>query len=320
MIALRKGIVRSRLFPRSCGLLAVLACAVLAEFRSTWAAPLNIPGQWIAGGPTVTIGSLSPNVTAAGVESATFTLNDPYRNLMSDLGNRQFRFFQVITYDDEPVTWMGKIITAAGTANHTGDVVDVPRGGWDYESTTGNKGGDDNSPFYESDTANNPATGKPYRFPGLSYPALHTADGTNPGTMSTNDSPGLSNANHSTLFETFIAYEDPNFLALKQVDILGGYTWGIQTDAGNNKSGIAPVNVAYADINKALIVELQGALNVSGFADWTVVSNDVILFSPEPSSLFLGIAGAFGVPVLVSLRRRTMRVAHEKCAIAAETT
>jgi hypothetical protein len=211
---------------------------------------------------------------------------------LSDANNLQFRVFQAIYYDDEPVTWKTNIIAAAGTAAHTKDVVDVPSGGWDYESTTGNNGGDDTSPFYESDTVNNPGTGNPYRFPTLAYPVLHTADGTNPGTMSTSDSPGLGAANHKTLFDTFLTYENPAMIAAKQVDLLGGYTWGIQTNGTNVKSGIAPAYIDYTSENAALLAEFQGALNISGFNTWTAVANDVIIPVPEPTCAGLLLAGS----------------------------
>jgi hypothetical protein len=293
---------------RSALTLVLSWATVISSATALQADSLTINGQYTAGGTSYAIGTLSASVTGAGAESATFTLNAPYRNLMSDAAGTEFRFFQVITYDDEPTTWHGNIITPAGTANHTGDVVDVPSGGWDYESTTGNKGGDDTSPFYESDTANNPSTGKPYAYPGLSYPALHSADGTNPGTMSTNDSPGLSQANHKTLFETFIAYETPTMLSNKTVDILGGYSWGVQTNATASLSGIAPAYIAYSAIGNATLQELQGALNRSGFEGWTIVSNDVILTLtsvPEPSGLMLGFLAVSVVGAWrLSCRRR----------------
>jgi hypothetical protein len=274
-----------------------VSCATLIFLLTTSGlrADLTINGQQTAAGPSIAIGSLSASVTGAGAESGLFTLNAGYRNLMSDANGLQVRFFQVIYYDDEPVTWNGSIITAAGTAAHTGDVVDVPSGGWDYESTTGNKGGDDTSPFYESDTANNPGNGNPYRFPGLSYPALHSADGVNPGTMATSDSPGLSGANHQTLFETFLTYEDPTLLAAKQVDLLGGYSWGVQTDGSISKSGINPSFIGYASITAAVLTEMQSSLNISGYSGWSVIANDVIIPVPEPGSLSLCLLGVFGM-------------------------
>jgi hypothetical protein len=271
---------------------------------SSWvvAAPLDIPGRYNAGGPTVTIGTLAGSITGGGSETGVFTLDNSYRALMSDASGSQFRFFQVITYDDEPEKWNGAIITAAGTADHTGDVVDVPKGGWDYQKTQGNKGGDDNSPFYESDTANNPSTGDPYFFPTLSYPALHTADGTNPGKALTGDAPGLDTALHATLFNTFIAFESPALLAAKTIDVLGGYSWGIKTDASGVKSSNPIVNLSYSSINVAMVAELQGALNRSGFAAWTIESNAADV--PEPSTLALAAFGFIGLAAWGWRRRK----------------
>src|SRR5208283_2467894 len=48
---------------------------------------------------------------AFGDESATFTLLAQFRNLMSDASSSEFRFFQVIYFDDEPTTWNGSLIT-----------------------------------------------------------------------------------------------------------------------------------------------------------------------------------------------------------------
>jgi PEP-CTERM motif len=278
--------------PRQLLLIAAWA-GILIAANSALAASVNVPGQYTSLGPTYTIGTLDSNVTGGGGESGLFTLDNTYRYLLDDAAGREFRVFQVITYDDEPVTWQADVITGPGVANHTGTVVDVPSGGWDYESSTGNGGGDDLSPFYESDTANNPNTGNPYRFPGLSYPALHTADGTNPGTMSTSDAPGLGGANHQTLFETYIAYEDADLLGAMVVDVLAGYSWGVQTNGASVLSGIAPTNITYLAIDNTKLQELQDALDRSGYSDWIVVSNDVILI-PEPGTIVLALFGLVG--------------------------
>jgi hypothetical protein len=261
-------------------------------------ADLTINGQQTAAGPSIPIGTLNASVTAPNNETGLFTLNAGYRSLMSDANNLQFRMFQVIYYDDEPAVYGGVTLPPIGTAAHKADVVDVPSGGWDYESsayyTSKGRKGDDTSPFYESDTANNPVTGVPYAFPTLNYTALHSADGVNPGTMSTSDNPGLTNVNHQTLFETFLTYENPMLLAAKDVDLLGGYSWGIQTDASTNITGIAPTYIGYAAINAATLTELQSALNVSGFNAWTVIANDVIIPVPEPGVLGLLALGGLG--------------------------
>jgi hypothetical protein len=233
------------------------------------------------------VGSLSSSVDMFGDESATFTLLGPYRALMSDTMGTQFRFFQVIYYDDEPATWLGNIITPASAPAHSGTVVDTPSGGWDYELP----GGDDTAPFYESNTENNPSTSQPYAFPTLSYPDLHSPDGANPGTVSTADAPGLSSPNDSTLFETFLVYTNAGLLAQNTFDILGGYSWGVQTDAFGNETGIDTTNIAFSSIGSTTITELQAALNRSGFGPgsnnaWTIQSDSTFAtLAPEPSTL-----------------------------------
>src|SRR5271157_248856 len=252
------------------------------------------------------IGSLSSSVDSSGNESAAFTLFGPYRYLMSDAAGTQFRFFQVIYYDDEPTTWLGNIITPAGAPAHSGTVVDTPSGGWDYELP----GGDDTAPFYESDTEDNPSTGKPYAFPTLSYPDLHSPDGTNPGTVSSEDAPGLSAPSHQTLFETFLAYSNPALRALQEFDVLGGYSWGVSTDGSGYESGIDTTGISFSSIDSGTLAELQAALNRSGFGPsnsnaWTIETNaNFATLAPEPSTLLLG---AVGVLLIVARARGTRR-------------
>ena len=242
---------------------------------------------------SVAVGTLISSVDAFGDESATFTLLSDYRNLMTDANGDQFRWFQVIYYDDEPTPWNGNIITPAGAPAHSGTVVDTPAGGWDYEAP----GGDDFSPFYESDTENNPSTGQPYAFPTLSYPDLHSPDGTNPGYSATEDSPGLSNPNHQTLFETFLAYEDPSLDASHTIDLLGGFSWGVATNASDVEYGLGPQNIPFSSIDPSMLAELDGALARSGFTGsyaWTVEATDPFA-APEPGTAALISAAFAGV-------------------------
>jgi hypothetical protein len=276
----------------TCG---AMLCLVPVKSR----ADLTIFAQETPGGSYSSIGSLSWTISAANLnlETGTFTLDAAYRNLLSDANGLQFRFFQVIYYDDLPAKWNGVEMPTAHAEAHTETVVDTPAGGWDYMIADG---GDDMSPFYESDTANNPVTKLPYAFPGLSYPALHSADGVNPGTISTSDNPNptVHDPNTATLFETFLAYETPAMLAKKQVDLLGGFWWGVTTDAGGTRSGLDGGSIIGTDINAGTLNEMQDALDRSGFGAWKAISDLTII--PEPSTLALCLLAV----VLFGLRQR----------------
>ncbi len=257
---------------------------VTAFSNSIHASTLNI----LDGGTQ--IGALTASNDPYGNgEEATFQLLSPYKSLMNDAAGTQFRFFQVIYYDDEPVTYQGKVITPPSAPAHSGTVVDTPAGGWDYELP----GGDDYSPFYESDTPNNPKTGQPYAYPTLSYPDLHSDK---LGYSSTSDEPGEDNPLDKTLFETFLAYVNPALDATHTFDLLGGYSWGIQNDPSDNTTGIPTANIPQSAITGGTIAELQGALDRSGFTGqdaWSVESVDLSLYAPvpEPSEWMLLCAG-----------------------------
>ena len=276
--------------------------------------PLPIVAQVTANGPAVTIGTLQATLTnppGSPTEAGTFTLNQQFRNVMSDANGDQFRYFQVITQDSQPALYNGVAIPSATAANHTDDAVDTPSGGWDYEKQGdyAASAGDDTLPFYETNTTAN-AGGTPWAFPTLNYVALHSADGANPGYSSTNDSPGLSGNNQQTLFETFITYENPTLMAAQIVDIIGGYSWGIQTNGTGTVSTIAPTYIPYSSITDGMLAEFETALANSGFqpggSGWAIESSDVILntLAPEPSGLVLLGLGAMA---LAAASRRRMR-------------
>lgn len=245
------------------------------------------------------IGSLIAQVDAGGSELGGFILAPAYRGLLDDAAGREFRFFQVVYYDDEPSTWGGSLITAAGAAAHSGTVVDVPSGGWDYQLP----GGDDASPFYESDTAANPVTLAPYAYPSLSYPVLHSADGSDPGYVLTHDLPSVLAANHLALFQTFLVYSDPLLAAAQRFDLVSGYAWGVGTNAGGTQYGISPTGVV---ITPALVAELNGALGQSGFGGWTAQYDPNFVPVPEPGMgwlVGLGLVGAVGRGLRLRLQR-----------------
>jgi hypothetical protein len=245
----------------------------------------------------VQIGNLFISVTRNdGIENSEFDLLPQYRSLMSDDLGQQFRFFQVITYDDEPTTWEnGRIITSAGTADHVETVVDAPAGGWDYMLPLG----EDYVPFYESDTRTNPSTGKPYVYDWAyattgGATAVHTPDTSTQGWVVSKDKPLLSNPNDNTFFETYITYIDPTLRGRQHFDVLGGFSWGILTGPNGNQFGISPTAIPFENINFA---ELQGALGRSGYDGWTIVVPE----SSTALTILIGLA-------LIGLKRfRTLQ-------------
>jgi hypothetical protein len=256
----------------------------------------------------VGIGNLFTTVSGyLGYEQSYFELLPPYRSLMSDTLGKQFRFFQVITYDDEPTTWNGNIITSASSTQHAGTVVDVPAGGWDYMAP----GGDDYAPFYESDTAIDPVTGKPYAF-GWAYTGgandVHSPDTSTRGWVKSLDQPVLELPRDRTLIETYIAYIDAPLRARRSFDVLGGFSWGIFTGPSGYQSGIAPTGIPLESIN---VAELQSALNRSGYNSWTIANAAPV---PESSTVVTVIIGM----VLIGLKRcRRPRIARRKGTVIA---
>ena len=92
---------------------------------------LEVTATTIGGGPAVRIATIDASNTASDGMFGRFTLLPRYRSLMSDARGAQIRTMQFITYDDEPFPWLGRIITPAGAAEHSGTLVDDPAGGWD---------------------------------------------------------------------------------------------------------------------------------------------------------------------------------------------
>ena len=79
-------------------------------------------------GQNVSIGKIDVSVGIQGTtgkEEATFTFDDPWGKLDARC---DFRWFQIITSDDCPVT-------CGGGKNPVFPFVDPPSGGWDYPKT-----------------------------------------------------------------------------------------------------------------------------------------------------------------------------------------
>ena len=272
---------------------------------------LEVTATTIGGGPAVRIATIDASNTASDGMFGRFTLLPRYRSLMSDARGAQIRTMQFITYDDEPFPWLGRIITPAGAAEHSGTLVDDPAGGWDYELP----GGDDANPFYDSDTENNPATGLPWAYPELSYGNQHSPDGVNPGMMVIADAPIEEFAGDRTLFETFFAYETPSLLSNHVVNLLGGFGWGILGTGDFNIAPIGPTDIAFTDINPAILTELNGALDRSGYAGWNVVADNAILAVPEPATWCMMLSG-FSLIAMRSRRSRHQQVGRANITVS----
>ena len=282
----------------------ILCGALAAALGSVEAAALPIYATTAGGGASTQIANIEATNTVADGMFGSFTLLPAYRSLMSDARGRQIRTIQFITYDDEPFPWLGQIITPAGAPEHSGTLVDDPSGGWDYELP----GGSDDTPFYETEGEINPLTGQPWAYPELSYLHEHSPDGVNPGAMVIGDAPIEEFAGDRTLFLTFFAYETPNLLQHRIVNLLGGFSWGILGTGDFSIDAIGPDDIAFTDITPAVLAELNGALGRSGFDGWRIIADNAILPVPEPASWAMLSLG-FGI-LGFGLRRRSTGGRH----------
>ena len=240
-------------------------------------------------GQSVPLGNLNYSLNASGdnfVNEATFQLNDAFKSLMNDCG--QFRWFQIVTTDTDPINYQGKLLKAA--------YVDPPSGGWDYQRNpagdfTKGTPGADTSPFYENDIG---FAGNKNSYPNLDG-SLQVFGGkagpfpiqdTSLGLIRTQDVPGLGGNNNKLIFETFLAYIS-DCMPANTFQILGGYTWGIQTDGAGKLSKIAPSDIAFAPdlVPNTNVVNATAAL-ANSFPGWTAVFDSEIELCcvPEPAT------------------------------------
>lgn len=248
------------------------------------------------------IGELQANINSQGSEMGIFSLLATSRALMSDSSGRQFRYFQVITRDDEPLSWRGSFPASGGNA-----VVDSPVGGWDYELPEG----DDTLPFYENDAPCEVDSSN--RFFTFSYCEMHSSDALQRGFSVTVDTPVLLIPNHQVLFETYLVYIDPSLRRRSQFVILGGYSWGIRTDSRGSQFGIGPAIIEQSSIDSGRLGELNSILQYSGFAGqytWAARVDEQFVSAPEPDTSELFIIG--GTLVFIGIIRRHRHAARTR--------
>lgn len=278
-------------------------CSLLLPCQPSPALTQNIFAT--VNGTSQQIGALDSGLrNSAGnqVEEGLFQLDNAHKYLMNNDHGCQFRYFQIVYHDPDPIKYLGNPLSAPYT--------DPPKDGWDYQRTpvnnytTGSPGADQ-SPFYENDDTN--AT--TYKYPKYSG-QLTTFGGQGPfpvhsdagGYVLTQDVPGYGTAamTNTTLdFYTFITFVDNDLRANKQFIILAGYQWGIGRDGTGSYYAIQPTAL---DLSDELILQprVADALFADGFSDWTALYQGDVNCVPEPATLLLIAIGG----VALNRRRR----------------
>jgi hypothetical protein len=175
----------------------------------------------IVNGVDSEIGFLEPTISDGDAaedkfERATFDLHPDFGFLMNDQLGCQFRFFQIVTSDSDPM----RPPMVNGILPNI-PYVDPPSGGYQGQtSAMGN--GADTSPFYENDDG-----AGPYAFQRYSD-FFNEADSAFPvntpvhdpvnGIVNTNDFPDVSD-NSRVDFETYIVFVDETLRAQKTFDV-----------------------------------------------------------------------------------------------------
>lgn len=278
-------------------LAACLAFVSSASAQLNQSVFANVTGQV----PGTQIGTLNASATLSGgqvVEEATFQLNNSFLYLMNDAQNWQFRYFQIVTVDTDPINYLGQPLNAPYT--------DPPSGGWDYQRNPANNlagtPGADTSPFYENDNGFvlNPNSYPTYSgslnvFGGANgnFP-IHSQAG---GYVRTQDVPGIP-ANNSLSFDTLITFYAPGVTGNEFIP-LAGYSWGI---SANGTGALTPTAPVALDLSQdALQADVINALGADGFTGWNALFGGTITV-PEPATLAL-LAMGLAALALRALRR-----------------
>jgi hypothetical protein len=220
----------------------------------------------------------------SGAEGAFFKLDDGFKFLMNDAKGCQFRWFQVMTQNDDPPVWKGKPPPSY-------PFVDGPSGGWDYERDPpfkykSGKPGGDTVPFYENDDDFTPNKN--------SYPLYKDVHSQKDGVVKESDGPGLPRgASSIRKFETYLVFVDPMMRKAMQFDVLVGFGWEIGLDKDKK-----PYAKGSEEIKKLDLAMLNKSLEPSGFKGWEAKTGLDIgacaMASPEPDSRTIVLVGSLG--------------------------
>jgi hypothetical protein len=286
------------------GLRAIVLVAIL--FSDVSAASFNVSAT--VNGTNQPIGTIDANYLNYGgangsrAQEGIFQLNNNNKTLMHD-PDCQFRWFQVVTEDTDPINYLGNLLNAP--------YVDPPYDGWDYQRAPANDWqngtpGADKSPFYENDDV----MGAAYAYPKYSgtlnvfnnvanVPVHDEAM----GVVRNQDVPGTS-ANNSVKFWTFLAYLDAEMAAAKEFFVLWGYSWGVNRAANGNFTYDAISEITYDHIignggPGCVECTFYTALNADGFGEWTAITRDINIIPcvPEPASIVLFALGVYALLV-----------------------
>jgi hypothetical protein len=281
---------RARVFQYCVLTILVSAVSSLLE-AATFDVSTTVNGRYRKIG-AISADYLRPQGNGSKVMEGDFQLNAKHKPLMKD-PDCQFRWFQVVHDDTDPVNYLGQLLNAPYT--------DPPWDGWDYQRSPANdwQNGDpgaDRAPFYENDDT----TATTYKYPKYSGTLnvfnvagtdqanvpVHSQNG---GVVRIQDRPGLSGANEHTKFWSFLTYIDKDLRMEKKFNVVWGFSWGVNRGADGTYFYDAIAELTPADItadDPCRYCTSIAALHNSGFGTWTPIFNDINIIKniPEPTS------------------------------------